>query len=410
MFEKRYKSHHDVENILSKYIKKEAANKKDFLEILEKENSSKELGLYLHTPYCDKICSFCNMNRKKVDAELEEYHEYLCQQIEYYGKFPFCQSSELEVVFFGGGTPTIYSNRQLENILQCLQKNFKFSNSYEMTFETTLHNLSVEKAKLLQANGVNRLSVGIQTFSDRGRKILNRSFGKKEAFQRLKALREAFHGLLCIDIIYNYPEQSDEEVLEDIRFASQLGIDSISFYSLMIQEGSEILKNLSKESIETFYDVKRDEQLHNLFYQEALTRGYHLLELTKITNGKDKYRYIRSRNLLPIGVGAGGHLENIGCYHMNKKMTFYSKNPENTQKLTQLSVFFQFDSFSDKKLQELAEKEYPRLRRKIEEYIQQGWIQFDGENFSYTTNGVFWGNNINAELLEMALSYSIKIE
>ena len=140
MFEKRYKSHHDVENILSKYIKKEAANKKDFLEILEKENSSKELGLYLHTPYCDKICSFCNMNRKKVDAELEEYHEYLCQQIEYYGKFPFCQSSELEVVFFGGGTPTIYSNRQLENILQCLQKNFKFSNSYEMTFETTLHN------------------------------------------------------------------------------------------------------------------------------------------------------------------------------------------------------------------------------------------------------------------------------
>ena len=118
MFEKRYKSHHDVENILSKYIKKEAANKKDFLEILEKENSSKELGLYLHTPYCDKICSFCNMNRKKVDAELEEYHEYLCQQIEYYGKFPFCQSSELEVVFFGGGTPTIYSNRQLENILQ----------------------------------------------------------------------------------------------------------------------------------------------------------------------------------------------------------------------------------------------------------------------------------------------------
>src|SRR3712207_3505840 len=113
---------------------------------------------------------------------------------------------------------------------------------------------------LLQANGVNRLSVGIQTFSDRGRNILNRTFPKKETIQRLQDLRKAFHGLLCIDIIYNYPAQSDQEVLEDIRIASDLGVDSISFYSLMIQEGSEILKNISKESIEMFYDVKRSEE------------------------------------------------------------------------------------------------------------------------------------------------------
>ena len=101
MFEKRYKSHHDVGNVLSKYAKKEPATEKDFLNLLEQENVSKQLGLYLHTPYCDKICSFCNMNRKKVDTELEEYHQYLCQQIEYYGQFPFCQSGDLDVVFFG---------------------------------------------------------------------------------------------------------------------------------------------------------------------------------------------------------------------------------------------------------------------------------------------------------------------
>lgn len=404
MFRKRYKSHHDVANILSKYTKKENATEKDFLNLLYQQNPSKQLGLYLHTPYCDKICSFCNMNRKKVDAELEEYHQYLCQQIEYYGQFPFCQSSELDVVFFGGGTPTIYSHRQLQNILQCLQKNFHFSSSYEMTFETTLHNLGVEKAKLLQDHGVNRLSVGIQTFSDRGRKILNRSFPKEESIQKLKELRKAFHGLLCIDIIYNYPEQSDEEVLEDIRIASELGVDSISFYSLMIQEGSEILKNISKESVEKFYDVKRDEQLHNLFYHEALQRGYHLLELTKITNGRDKYQYIRTHNLLPIGVGAGGHIENISCYHMNKKMSFYSKTPEESIKMSQLSGLFQFDSFSEVELKELSGANYWKLRKKLEEYIQSGWLEYKNEQFFYTKNGVFWGNNINAELLEISFS------
>lgn len=407
MFEKRYKSHHDVGNILSKYAKKESATEKDFLNLLEQENVSKQLGLYLHTPYCDKICSFCNMNRKKVDTELEEYHQYLCQQIEYYGQFSFCQSSDLDVVFFGGGTPTIYSHRQLQNILQCLQKNFHFSTSYEMTFETTLHNLGVEKAKLLQENAVNRLSVGIQTFSNRGRKMLNRTFSKEEAVQRLQDLRKAFHGLLCIDIIYNYPEQSDEEVLEDIRIASDLGVDSISFYSLMIQEGSEILKNISKESIEKFYDIKRDEHLHNLFYQESLRRGYSLLELTKITNGRDKYQYIRTHNLLSIGVGAGGHVEDISCYHMNKKMSFYSKTPKDSIRMSQLSGLFQFDSFSEIKLQELTGTRYPKVREKIEEYIKMGWLQYKNKQFSYTENGVFWGNNINAELLEVALSNSV---
>lgn len=237
--------------------------------------------------------------------------------------------------------------------------------------------------------------------------MLNRTFSKEEAVQRLQDLRKAFHGLLCIDIIYNYPEQSDEEVLEDIRIASDLGVDSISFYSLMIQEGSEILKNISKESVEKFYDIKRDEHLHNLFYQESLRRGYSLLELTKITNGRDKYQYIRTHNLLPIGVGAGGHVEDISCYHMNKKMSFYSKTPKDSMRMGQLSGLFQFDSFSEIKLQELTGTRYPKVREKIEEYIKMGWLQYKNKQFSYTEKGVFWGNNINAELLEVALSNSV---
>ena len=81
MFKIRYKSHHDVGNVISKFTKNFKASKEDFISLLEEVNVSKQLALYFHTPYCDKICSFCNMNRKQLDNDLEEYTKYICDEI-----------------------------------------------------------------------------------------------------------------------------------------------------------------------------------------------------------------------------------------------------------------------------------------------------------------------------------------
>ena len=116
MFKIRYKSHHDVGNIISKFTQNLKASKSNFLDLLNRENKNKQLGIYFHTPYCDKICSFCNMNRKQLDNDLEEYTKYLCEEIKKYGAYEFCKTSEIDVVFFGGGTPTIFKKEQLESI------------------------------------------------------------------------------------------------------------------------------------------------------------------------------------------------------------------------------------------------------------------------------------------------------
>ncbi len=222
MFKIRYKSHHDVGNVISKFTKNFKASKEDFISLLEGVNVNKQLALYFHTPYCDKICSFCNMNRKQLDNDLEEYTKYICDEIKKYGAYKFCKTSEVGVVFFGGGTPTIFKKEQLEKILKTLRENFIFSKDYEMTFETTLHNLSFEKLEIMEKYGVNRISVGIQTFSDRGRKLLNRTYDKNYVVERLKEIKKRFSGLICIDIIYNYADQTDEEILEDARLLSEI--------------------------------------------------------------------------------------------------------------------------------------------------------------------------------------------
>ena len=96
MFKIRYKSHHDVGNIISKFTQNLKASKNDFLDLLNTENKNKQLGIYFHTPYCDKICSFCNMSRKQLDNDLEEYTKYLCEEIKKYGAYEFCKTSEIE--------------------------------------------------------------------------------------------------------------------------------------------------------------------------------------------------------------------------------------------------------------------------------------------------------------------------
>ncbi len=402
MFEIRYKSHHDVGAVLSKLTKAERATKEDFFNILNSKNesSNKQLGVYFHVPYCDKICSFCNLNRKELENDLEDYTDYLCKEIEKYGNYKYCKTSEVDVVFFGGGTPTVYNAIQLERILKTLRENFKFSKDYEMTFETTLHNLNLKKLKILEKYGVNRISIGIQTFSDRGRKVLNRTYGKEYAYKKVKELKKNFSGNICIDIIYNYADQTDEEVLEDADLLKKLDVASVSFYSLMINEGSKMSEDMSNYT----YSLKRDEELHNLFYDRCIENGYKLLELTKLTNGKDKYMYIRnnnsSKNLLPLGLGAGGHIEDIACYNFNKVMSFYSKGSEFSKRLTIISGMMQFDKFKIEDLKKYSLDFFKIIMDKIEEYEKLGYFKIDGEYISYTRKGIFWGNTLIARLIE----------
>ena len=127
MFDIRYKSHHDVKEVINKLLKKKIATPLAFAKIMNQEPESKEAGIYVHTPYCDKICAFCNMNRKQVDNDLNSYVDYLCNEFKKYGEKRYVKGKTITSIFFGGGTPTIYKAPQLERILSTLRENFTLS-------------------------------------------------------------------------------------------------------------------------------------------------------------------------------------------------------------------------------------------------------------------------------------------
>ena len=405
MFEKRYKSHHDVKDVINKLTKKSIVTPFTFNKLLNEEPENKEAGIYVHTPYCDKICSFCNMNRKQVSNNLDDYVEYLCKEFEKYGSKKYVQGKEITTIFFGGGTPTIYKEYQLEKILSTLTNSFNISSNCEFTFETTLHNLTLKKLAIMEKYGVNRLSIGIQTFSDRGRKLLNRTYEQKEIIKRIKELKKNFKGLICIDIIYNYLDESLEEIENDAKIATELEVDSISFYSLMIHEGSNLSKALNENKLNFNYQIYRDKELHHTFLEKTLNNGYKLLEHTKITNGKDEYRYIKNINsfsdLFAIGVGAGGRVKNIEYFNLNKFITFYAKDSNFKYKVKKLSGILQYPEVKLSNIRELTgDKIYPEISRLLQEFQKSKYIEFFEDSFKYTLDGIFWGNSIVAVLIE----------
>ena len=404
MFDIRYKSHHDVKNIIDKKMGRKIVTPFTFNKILKENPITQEGGIYVHTPYCDKICSFCNMNRKQIDNDLNDYTDYLCKEFKKYGEKNYIKEKNITTIFFGGGTPTIYKAHQLEKILSTLRENFNISDNCEFTFETTLHNLTWEKLEIMEKYGVNRISIGIQTFSDRGRKLLNRTYEQEYITNRIKEIRERFKGLICIDIIYNYPDQTDEEIETDAKLACELGVDSVSFYSLMIQEGSQISKDRSENKVIFRYNLARDKELHDKFLDITLSNGYSILEHTKITNGKDEYRYIKNVNsssdLIAIGVGAGGRVSNYEFFHLNKLITFYAYDNELKFRVKKLSGILQYKKINLSEIKELAKESYDKIYHILKDFEKKGLIILTDDTMEYTLDGVFWGNSITATLVE----------
>ena len=171
MFKERLKTHHSAMSEGKKYVSGIGTPKSALMGI--NENDSKLATVYIHIPFCNKICSFCNM-RRSLQKPAKNYADLVVREIEQYARLPYIQMTTFDAVYFGGGTPTTLSSEALSRILKSLKANLNFTEDAEFTIETTVTELTEDKMKILIENGVNRWSVGVQTCDDNGRKQLGR--------------------------------------------------------------------------------------------------------------------------------------------------------------------------------------------------------------------------------------------
>jgi len=298
---------------------------KDWPSISKNLSLESKNCLYVHIPFCTGICTYCSYVRKKENNS-KKYDEYLDAlekesklQIGIFGFKPKVQS-----VYIGGGTPSILNITQLQRLYNIIHFNYNIPKNVEFTLEGCPETIDVEKINVSQKNGVNRISIGVESFNDDILTYVNRRHKRKDTLQKIRSIKESNISNLDIDLINNLPMSTLETSYNDAITAVETGLPSITLYHFHTKPNS-IARKKDNEPIEN------EQVLKHIIYDLVLKQnGYwqdnydkylkdNFVFQQQIQKWRDQY------NMLTLGVGCYGFINNTQFF-MNKNLTQYYKN------------------------------------------------------------------------------------
>ncbi len=260
---------------------------------------------YIHIPFCDSICSYCDFCKLLKNNEwINLYLNALEKEIK--GKY---KGEVLDTIYIGGGTPSSLSIEQLNKLFNIL-KILKFSETIEFTFECNIENITKEKLELLYKNGVNRLSIGIQAFSEKYLKYLNRKHDVKMVSDKISIAKTIGFKNINIDLIYALKNQTIEELNNDLDLFLKLDISHISTYSLIIEPNTKLYID-NTENIDEYIDY----DMYKLICKKLEKNGYNHYEVSNFSKpgyqSKHNLTYWNNEEYYGFGMGASGYIDNV---------------------------------------------------------------------------------------------------
>ncbi len=191
-------------------------------------------ALYAHIPFCRKACHYCDFHFETTVSLRKTMVEALCKELEMRAE----SSETISSVYLGGGTPSLLNLQELQNLLNQVFRCFSIAPDAEITLEANPEDISLEYATGLRSLGINRLSIGIQSFVDSYLKMMNRTHSARQSLKAVEIAQSVGFDNLTIDLIYGLPGQSLSQWEEELKTAFSLGIQHLSAYSLTIEPGT----------------------------------------------------------------------------------------------------------------------------------------------------------------------------
>ena len=303
---------------------------KDQLEVVESAMSSPPaadvpLGLYLHIPFCRKRCKFCyfkvftDQNAKEIEA----YVAALCREIELVSKQPVMGDRPFRFVYFGGGTPSFLSSRQLTSLVDRLRANINWDQAEEVTFECEPGTLQENKIKTLKELGVTRLSLGIENFTDSILEENGRAHLSKEVYRAWEWIQAAGFDNVNIDLISGMVGETWDNWKFNISEAIKLSPESITIYQMELPFNTVYSKDILGNKIETpVADWETKRAWLNHAYDEFLAAGYKISSAYTLVKDNNKVNFSyrdnlwKGSDLLATGIASFGHIS--GVHYQNK--------------------------------------------------------------------------------------------
>ncbi|MDD3744043.1 MAG: radical SAM family heme chaperone HemW [Lentimicrobiaceae bacterium] len=265
-------------------------------------------GIYVHIPYCRQKCHYCNFFSVASLSSMPVVLNALCTEISLQSSYI---SGPLNTLYFGGGTPSLLDEIQLTAVMKAIGKNFNFAPDAEITLEANPDDISMEKLKLWKDNGINRLSIGIQSFRDSDLQYLNRIHSADKALKSLNLARQAGFHNLTIDLIFGIPTLNDKAWLENIKIVKDLEIPHISAYALTIEPKTPLDVMIRKGKARPVNEQQTVRQF-GLMMQKMEAHGYEHYEISNYCLPGHYARHNTSywSGIPYLGVGPSAHSYN----------------------------------------------------------------------------------------------------
>ncbi|RMG34144.1 MAG: coproporphyrinogen III oxidase family protein [Planctomycetota bacterium] len=283
------------------------------------------LGMYLHIPFCRKRCKFCyfrvytNQNAKAI----QDYVDAMAHELQMVSERPAVQGRRLQFVYFGGGTPSYLSSRQLLQLAEKLGQFVSWREADEVTFECEPGTLSLEKVKTLKEIGVTRVSLGVENFDDAILEANGRAHLSPEIFRAYDWIRQVGFPQVNIDLIAGMIGETDENWHRCIDRAIEMDPDNITIYQMELPHNtiiSQEIKELGIESPVADWETKR--RWVNEAFDRLLAAGYQISSGNELVKDLETDHFVyrdnvwRGADLLAIGVSSFGHLQ--GVHYQNE--------------------------------------------------------------------------------------------
>lgn len=356
-------------------------------------------GLYIHIPFCESICHYCDFVKRvpRNQEMIDTYISALINEISSYRD----HFSSIETIYIGGGTPSMLTVSQFKRLFDSLLD----IKPLEFTVEVNPESYTDEKGELFKAYGVNRISLGVQTFNPKLLSYLNRKHTNDHVIHVVDHLKTIGIPMISVDLIYSIPGQTLEDLYKDLEYIQKLDITHVSCYSLILEEKTYFYHLYLRGKFETM-DEDTEATMYQIVMDELKKQGFEHYEISNYA----KNQHYSMHNLLywtlgeyiGVGLGAHGFIDNQRTYN-HKSLPKYLVSPldrfeiQSKESLLQDELIFGLRKISGVLVSEIEEKynvklldKYPGLKEKME----IGLVKIEEGRLKLTEKGVFLGNQV----------------
>ena len=370
-------------------------------------------GIYIHVPFCKTKCHYCDFYKSTDFSFRQDYLKALKKEMIL--RKEEMKNDLVQSIYFGGGTPSVLKVPELEAIIDLIRSLFLLEENVEITMEGNPDDLDLPYLHDLQQSSVNRLSIGIQSFSDRDLQGMNRRHRSDQAIEVVHHARQYGFKNISIDLIYGLPNQCLDDWKKNVEQALLLNVEHISAYDLTYHEGTVFYEDLKKGKIQSVPEELSLEQF-NWLCTSLKEAGYEHYEISNFCKSPFYSRHNRSywERKKYLGFGPSAHSYDIKSRRWNvANLEAYIRGSEQNEIFWESEILSDQDQYNDYIITSLrtsrgisettlASLFLPKyvgyFKEEIVPFIQSKHVLKEGENYRLTTEGLFISDLIMKEL------------